>query len=152
MAEFDLDQPGERVFELRSSTSADDVDRARPRVVSQDRLAKRRNELDIDGMDDSPATTDTAPRPHGRWFQFSLKSIFILVLIVASFLGGMAFKQREINVLRLELEVRGQEARKQAEEAMMQAEQARLLANQLRASLEQQHATVQTSEPDETAR
>lgn len=102
-------------------------------------------------MVDSPTTTDFAPRPHGRWFQFSLKSIFILVLIVASFLGGMAFKQREINVLQRELDVREREARMRAEDAMMQADQALKLAEELRASLEQQHAT-DSSDPDETAR
>jgi hypothetical protein len=38
-------------------------------------------------------STKNEPR---RWFQFSLKSIFVLMLVGAAFFGGMAVKQRQM--------------------------------------------------------
>jgi hypothetical protein len=38
----------------------------------------------------------TNNEPRRPWFQFSLKSIFVLMLVVAAFFGGMAVKQRQM--------------------------------------------------------
>ena len=54
-----------------------------------------------------------------RWFQLSLKSLFLLVLLVATFLGGytLATKRAEAERRRAEWE-----AQRALEEARMQAE------------------------------
>ena len=69
--------------------------------------------------------TDRRPR---RWFQLSLKSLFLLTLLVATFFAGysLAMKQTEQKRRQTELEARRQieEARLQAEAAMKRAEEA----------------------------
>ena len=42
--------------------------------------------------------------PRRRLFQFSLNSVFILILVVAAFFGGMAVKQRQMEVIMAEAE------------------------------------------------
>jgi len=59
---------------------------------------------------------NTRPDPRRRLFQFSLKSVFILV--VAAFFGGMAVKQRQMEVIMAEAERARAEAHLQAEKAL----------------------------------
>ena len=53
---------------------------------------------------------NTRPDPRRRLFQFSLKSVFILILVVAAFFGGMAVKQRQMEVIMAEAERGGRSA------------------------------------------
>ena len=55
--------------------------------------------------------------PRRRWFQLSLKSLFLLTLLVATFLAGysLATKQAEAERQRAEAE-----AKRQADEARLQ--------------------------------
>lgn len=61
-----------------------------------------------------------------RWFQLSLKSLFLLVLLVATFLAGytLATKQAEAERRRAEMEAQRalEEARLQAEAQALQAQ------------------------------
>jgi hypothetical protein len=52
---------------------------------------------------------------HRRWFQFSFKSIFVLMLIVAAFFGGMDGKQRQMQRILVEPEQARADAEIQAE-------------------------------------
>ena len=61
---------------------------------------------------------NTRPDPRRRLFQFSLKSVFILILVVAAFFGGMAVKQRQMEVIMAEAERARAEAHLQAEKAL----------------------------------
>src|SRR5262245_49443892 len=72
------------------------------------------------------------PHPRSRrWFQLSLKSLFLLTLLVATFLGGymLATKQAEAESRRAELE-----AQRAIEAARLQAEAQSLQAQQLQPS------------------
>jgi hypothetical protein len=61
-----------------------------------------------------------------RWFQLSLKSLFLLVLLAATFLGGytLATKQAEAERRRAEIEAQRalEEARQEAEAQARQAQ------------------------------
>ncbi len=59
--------------------------------------------------------------PSGRWFQLSLKSLFGLTLLVATFFAGYALATKQAEE-RLRIE---REARQQAEEARAEAVRAR---------------------------
>ena len=63
-----------------------------------------------------------------RWFQLSLKSLFLLVLLVATFFAGysLATKQAERQIRQAEEEAQRQveEARAQAAEATQRADEA----------------------------
>jgi hypothetical protein len=61
---------------------------------------------------------NTRPDPRSRLFQFSLKSVFILILVVAAFFGGMTVKQRQMEVIMAEAEQARAEAQLQAEKAL----------------------------------
>jgi cell division protein FtsL len=67
----------------------------------------------------------THPR---RWFQLSLKSLFLLTLVVAAFFAGytLATKQAERQLRQAEQEAQSQieEARAQADEAAKRADKA----------------------------
>ena len=67
-----------------------------------------------------------------RWFQLSLKSLFLLTLVVAAFFAGysLAMKRTE-DAIRAE-----QEARQRAEEAARQAELMRQKERRLRVRAE----------------
>jgi len=56
--------------------------------------------------------------PRRRLFQFSLNSVFILILVVAAFFGGMAVKQRQMEVILAEAEQARAEAQLQAAKAL----------------------------------
>jgi hypothetical protein len=61
---------------------------------------------------------NTRPDPRRRLFQFSLKSVFILILVIAAFFGGMAVKQRQMEMTMAEAEQARVEAQLQAEKAL----------------------------------
>ena len=65
--------------------------------------------------------------PQRRWFQVSLKSLFLLTLLAATFFGGyaLALKQTEKERRRVE-----EDAQRQVEEARLQAEAARKEADE----------------------
>jgi hypothetical protein len=46
--------------------------------------------------------TTLPPTPARRWFQFSLRSLFLLMLLTAAFLAGRASQWRELQALRAE--------------------------------------------------
>jgi hypothetical protein len=60
----------------------------------------------------------TRPDARRRLFQFSLKSVFILILVVAAFFGGMAVKQRQMEMTMAEAEQTRAEAQLQAAKAL----------------------------------
>ena len=67
-----------------------------------------------------------------RWFQLSLKSLFLLTLVVAAFFAGYSLAtKRGGEAMRAE-----QEARSAAEEAAREAEAARDAERRLRVRLE----------------
>jgi hypothetical protein len=67
-----------------------------------------------------------------RWFQLSLRSLFLLTLVVAAFFAGYALSARHAEeALRAE-----QEARQRAEETAQQAELARQKERRLRVRAE----------------
>ena len=53
------------------------------------------------------------PRPHRRWFQFSLRTLLILMLVVASFFAGLTYRDELNRRLRAEVE----QAKAEVEEA-----------------------------------
>ena len=61
------------------------------------------------------------PNPRRRWFQVSLKSLFILTLVVAAYFAGMATMMRRADEAILAEE----KARKRAEAAEQALEQIR---------------------------
>jgi len=61
---------------------------------------------------------NTGHDPRRRLFQFSLKSLFILILVVAAFFGGMAVKQRQMELIMAEAEQARAEAQLQAAKAL----------------------------------
>ncbi|HEV3022368.1 MAG TPA: hypothetical protein VGX76_07865 [Pirellulales bacterium] len=66
---------------------------------------------------------ESKPAIRTRQFcQFSLKSIFILMLVVAAFLGGMAVKQRQMERVMAEAEQARAEAQAQAARALYMQE------------------------------
>ncbi len=67
---------------------------------------------------------NTRPEPRRRLLQFSLKSVFILILVVAAFFGGMAVKQRQMDVIMAEAEQARAEAEQARAEAQLQAAKA----------------------------
>lgn len=64
-------------------------------------------------------TAQESPR---RWLQFSLKSIFVLMLVVAAFFGGMAVQRRQMEqALAAEELVRANEQREVLQFFLQQA-------------------------------
>ena len=65
----------------------------------------------------------TAHRPR-RWFQLSLKSLFLLVLLVATFLAGYSLTLRQRDEARAEASAARAEAQITAAEAQATAREA----------------------------
>ena len=68
----------------------------------------------------------TTRRPR-RWFQLSLKSLFLLTLLVATFFAGYTSAMRQADQERRRVQ---EEAQRQVEEARLQAETARKEADE----------------------
>jgi hypothetical protein len=47
---------------------------------------------------------DHSPRPRRRWFQLSLRTLLLFMVLVCTFFAGRASRDRELNRLRAETE------------------------------------------------
>jgi predicted negative regulator of RcsB-dependent stress response len=86
----------------------------------------------------------TAHCPH-RWFQLSLKSLFLLTLVVAAFFAGysLAIRQAEQERQRAAQDAQQaiEEARAQSTDLLKEAQMAEAIAREMAALARQQAAT-----------
>ena len=82
---------------------------------------------------------DGSSPPKRRWFQFSIKAVMILTLVVAAYFAGNVPEQRRAR----EAELR---ARDEAERAMMAEREARMMAEK---SMQQAHVALQQAKDAE---
>jgi Flp pilus assembly protein TadB len=78
-----------------------------------------------------------------RPFQYSLRTIFILVLLAAAFFGGMAVQRRETEQVRRIAEQERALAEAERERALVSEQQARVVADQLHAELARAQSKVE---------
>ena len=78
-----------------------------------------------------------------RWLQFSLRTLFVLMLLVAAFFGGRGSMKPAIQAERIKAEQAQAEAIMARAAAVMDSELARIFEQQSRRPKEQSKATSQ---------
>jgi hypothetical protein len=82
------------------------------------------------------------------WLQFSLKSIFVLILVVAAFFGGMAVQRREMERALRQAQEEREVSERQAMDAMLAERATRTMAEaeRARAEVEVERARARTDD------
>jgi cell division protein FtsB len=91
---------------------------------------------------------ETPPKSRRRWLQFSLKTMFVVMIFAAGYSAGIGTFIRRAQRLQQEAISAEQAARKAAEQSRMQAERERLRAeialNSLEKAKADQESPIQT--------
>jgi hypothetical protein len=81
-----------------------------------------------------------------RRFQFSLKSLMVLVLVAAAFFAGMAIQRRETERVRMMAELERVRAEEDRALAAASEQHARIVAEELSAELVRAQSTLEQAE------
>ena len=92
-----------------------------------------------------PVDATAGKEPGRRWYQFGIKTLLLVTLLVASFFSGRATQQRDLDRLRALAEraqAIAEQSRAEAERARFVAEQQRVEAARARAAIEEACARI----------